>query len=234
MTADKQPTHLAIIPDGNRRWAREHGFLPGKGHREGILRFRELRDAIWRRGIPYFTFWAASEDNLIKRSRAEVRLLILLMRRELERELKLREFEEKEVRLRVVGRWHEILRDRSLKELVDELEEASSRFTKNHLTILFGYDGKREMIEAMKKINADSHTRVDAVTLEQALWTHDLPPVDLVIRTGGEPHWSAGFMMWHTANSQFYFTSAYWPAFDEHTLILALKEYTERDRRFGA
>lgn len=234
MTADKQPTHLAIIPDGNRRWAREHGFLPGRGHHEGVLRFHELRDAVWRRGIPYFTFWAASEDNLVKRNRAEVRLLVSLMRRELERELKLREFETKETRLRIVGRWHEILKDRSLKELIDKLEKESSGFTKNHLTILFGYDGKQEMLEAIKKIAADPPARIDAAALEQALWTRNLPPVDLVIRTGGEPHWSAGFMMWHTANSQFHFTSTYWPAFDEHALTLALKEYTERDRRFGA
>lgn len=222
------------MPDGNRRWAREHGFIPARGHREGVVRFREIREAVWRRGIPYLTFWAASEDNLTKRSRAEVRLLTLLMRQELKRELKLREFETKEVQLRVIGRWHEILKDRSLKELVDKLESESRRFTKNRLTILFGYDGRREMLEAIEKINAESPSRIDATTLEQALWTRDLPPVDLVIRTGGEPHWSAGFMMWHAANSQLHFTKTFWPAFDERALTIALKEYAERNRRFGA
>lgn len=228
------PRHVAVIPDGNRRWARGRGLLALQGHREGRLRFREIREAVWRLGIPYFTFWAASEDNLSKRSRTEVKLLALLMRQELRRVLAQKEFITKELRIRVIGRWYDILKDKTLKGLAEQLEGASRSFTRHHLTILFGYNGDREMIEAIEKIQKESRQPVDAALIRNALWTRDLPPVDLVIRTGGEPHWSAGFMMWHTQNAQLYFTDTLWPDFVENELTKALADYGRRPRRFGA
>lgn len=227
------PQHIAITPDGNRRWAKERGLKPWEGHREGMRRFVELSEAAFEAGISYFTFWAASEDNLTKRTPLEVKFLLMVIRDELERQLDARRFVELKVRVRVIGRWRALIADKKTHRMVERLEQETAGFTERRLTILFGYDGRREMVEAIKKITAERPKRLDYDTVHKALWTHDLPPVDFAIRTGGEPHWSAGFMMWLTAYSQFYFTETYFPAFTPKELQKALAEYARRERRFG-
>ncbi len=227
------PRHIAIIPDGNRRWAREKGFLPWDGHREGMKRYREIADAIFQREIPYFTFWAASEDNLTKRTPAEVQVLASLFKEEAAYALNSERYEKQQIRFRIFGKGREILGDTEIGERIDALEEKTRGYTARHQTILFGYDGRREMLEAVGRLALALPEEVDSDTLHSCLWTRDLPPVDFVIRTGGEPHWSSGFMMWHTANSQLYFTETFWPAFDEVALEKALAEYAQRERRFG-
>lgn len=230
----KPINHIAVIPDGNRRWARKRGLSPWEGHREGMKRFREVKDAIFKLGIPYFTFWGASYDNLAKRAKMEVGVLISLFKKELKNELKTKHFIRDETRVRIIGQWNEIVKDGELKGLVDELESASSKFSKNNFTFLIGYDGRKEMTEAIEKIREKREKMpVDYDLVKKNMWTGELPPVDYVVRTGGEPHWSAGFMMWLTANSQFYFTEKHWPAFGEKELQEALKEYARRERRFG-
>ncbi len=179
------PQHVAIIPDGNRRWAKGRGLLAGEGHRRGVRKFHEIMDEAFSRGVPCLTFWAASEDNLTKRSRFEVKLLVTLLRNE----LLSREFRERLVRDRVhtrfVGRWNEILRDAELAKAIHAVEAETSQFESSHLTILFGYDGRQEMTEAIKQIfRSKREVNFDAVG--KALWTGFLPPVDLVIRTGEE------------------------------------------------
>lgn len=230
----KQPNHLVAIPDGNRRWARERGLVPYEGHNEGIKRFHEVKDAAFRAGISYFTFWATSYDNLTKRSRIEVRVLVSNFKKELKSQLKSKQYEKDETRVRIRGLWREVIKDKSLYDLADELEKKSSAFSKHNLTILFGYDGKREMIKAIEKLKKDRAGELDYEKVKNALWTGDLPPVDFIIRTGGEPHWSAGFMMWLASDSQLYFTETYWPSFGEKELKKALLEYSKRGRRFGA
>ena len=244
MPSTNIPKHIAAIPDGNRRWAKEHSLLPWKGHQEGLLRFEEVNRHAFDRGVQYFTFWAASEDNLTKRTRIEVAVLKRLMRHQLKKELKEGELVKKKIRFRLIGRWHEILKDAEIKKLANELEKATEKFTDKQLTILFGYDGRREMLEAVRTITKEEVSRLptgqaglrgnDAYeVIKNHLWTKDLPPVDLVIRTGGEPHWSAGFMMWLTADSQFYFTPKFWPDFNNAALDKAIADYSERERRFG-
>lgn len=281
----KLPYHIAIIPDGNRRWAKSRGLILWKGHQEGVKRFREISEVAFRAGIPYLTFWGASEDNLLKRSKVEVRLLVSLLRKSLEQELKEKIFIKNKIHINVVGRWSAILKDSALERAVNALEEETKHFTRHRLTILFGYDGRREMIEAISKIANSKESRkspnerredfrgsrssatqgraltgspqfrdhgihetvsthssrtvsgqkskINYETVKKALWTGHLPPVDLVIRTGGEPHWSAGFMMWLTSDSQFYFTKTLWPDFDAKEFKKALREYGARERRFG-
>ena len=228
------PQHIAVIPDGNRRWARARRLSPWEGHREGVKRFREVSEVAWQSGVPYFTFWAGSEENLLERSRIEVRFLVSLLKNELRRQLASRETEEKQIRFRLIGRWREILKDKKLNDLAEKLEEKTKNFVKCHLTILFGYDGRREMAEAIHKIkDKREKIKADYDMIKSALWTRELPMVDVVLRTGGEPHWSAGFMMWHTAYSQFYFTEKFWPDFDEKEFKKALTDYARRERRFG-
>jgi undecaprenyl diphosphate synthase len=233
MQVSPLPSHVALIPDGNRRWARKRGLHPWEGHREGFRNFRKISEELFNRGVPYVTLWAASEDNLRKRTKAEVRFLLRFFRDELAEALASDAFVNERVRVRVIGRWQSIVRDRTLSLRIGRLEEKTRTFTKRNLTILFGYDGKREMLEAIKTMLRAGLSRVSEGDLRKALWTGHLPPVDLVIRTGGEPHWSSGFMMWLTADSQFFFTETLWPDFDTKVLDEALRDYARRERRFG-
>lgn len=228
------PNHIAIIPDGNRRWAKQHKLLAWKGHEKGVEQFHEIADTIFKHHVPYLTFWAASEDNLTKRSKHEVRFLVSLLKDWLRKELDEKEFVKNETRFRLIGRWKAIIPDHAeMETLIHALEKQTEHFKKNNLTILFAYDGQREMIEAIKKINKNQEVEVSDASLRKALWTGVLPPVDLVIRTGGEPHWSAGFMMWHTANAQFAFTQTLWPEFKKKELEAILEDFSNRERRFG-
>ncbi len=226
------PQHVAIIPDGNRRWAKAQGLDPWKGHEEGVKRFEEVSEAAFAAGISYFTFWAASEDNLKSRPKLEVTALVYLIDKYLSTESTLQRFEQEKVRVRVLGRWQELISSQGVHAGIERLQQRTSGFTERNLTILLGYDGQSEMLAALKQL-ALTKQAIDTATLRAALWTADLPPVDLVVRTGGEPHWSAGFMMWHVANSQLYFTEELWPEFTALSLEKALQDFESRGRRFG-
>ena len=159
--------------------------------------------------------------------------LLTLLKEELERELNSGVFEKYNVRLSVVGRWRTILKRRKdVIGLIDTIEKKTRNFKTHRLTVLLGYDGQEEMLEAVESLRK-SKTSATGTALTNALWTGELPPVDLVIRTGGEPHWSAGFLMWHTANSQLYFPDVLWPEFDHKEFQKALADYGKRERRFG-
>lgn len=227
------PNHIAIIPDGNRRWAKARLLNPWDGHTEGVKRFWEIAESANDQGIKYLTFWAASYGNLTKRSALEVKFLIELLRRELSKPELRQKLINGKIRLRVMGEWQQIINDKKLEEVIHGLEDDTAGFTSSNLTILFGYDGQREMISAANAL-VKSGELVTEESLHSALWTADLPDVDLVIRTGGEPHWSAGFMMWLTANSQFYFTDMLWPDFKTEELKKAFAEYERRERRLGS
>ena len=227
------PKHVVVVPDGNRRWAKERGMDPWEGHREGALRYEEVVEAAFDQGVKYFTFWAASEDNVTKRSSLEVQFVLNLFRNELMRGLVSDVFEKNQVRIRIVGRYKELVKDEKLNQAIADLENKTAGFTEKFLTVLFCYDGRSEMLAAMEAVRQSSEP-FTAETVQNNLWTNYLPPVDLVIRTGGEPHWSAGLMMWLTANSQFYFTPDYWPSFTPEKFKVALEDYANRGRRFGA
>ena len=224
--------HIALIPDGNRRWARGKGLIPWKGHEKGAERFFEIAEIAFNAGIPYVTLWAASADNLTKRSKIEIKFLCSILRRELGSKQTIARFMDNRIRVRFIGQWKKLVEDDTLISVLEKRQEETKGFTERNLTVLFGYDGKREMMEAIKKLR-QSEIPVDYDTVKESLWTGVLPPVDLVIRTGGEPHWSAGFMMWHTADSQFYFTEKLWPDFDGKELEKAFADYARRERRFG-
>lgn len=224
--------HLAMIPDGNRRWAKARLLLPWKGHVEGVKRFWELAEESAQAGIKYLTFWAGSYSNLAKRSKEEVDVLFELMATELAKPELLQKLTQNKTSLRVIGEWELFARDFKLKEALQEVEQKTSGGADHHLTILFGYDGQREMLAAIKSLQ-QSGQEVTTEILQQNLLTAELPAVDLVIRTGGEPHWSAGFLMWQTANSQFYFTDELWPDFKVPQLKTALEDFERRERRLG-
>lgn len=225
--------HLALIPDGNRRWARERGLVPWKGHEKGAERFFEIAEHAFTSGISYVTFWAASADNFTNRSKIEIKLLCSILRRELESERMIARFMDNHIRVRFIGQWRKLVSDKKLISVIEQRQKDTQHFTDKNLTVLFGYDGKVEMMDAIKKLRRVPEIPIDYDTVKANLWTSELPPVDLVIRTGGDPHWSAGFMMWHTADSQFYFTQKFWPDFAAKELQKALTDYARRERRFG-
>jgi undecaprenyl diphosphate synthase len=142
-------------------------------------------------------------------------------------------FEEK-VRVNIFGRWKEIF-PKKLKETIFEIIKKTKNHDRYFLTFLLAYNGTDEMLEAIKKISKKKIKKIDEKILLENLWTGSLPPVDLVIRTGceGDPHNSAGFMMWHTAYSQFYFTKTLFPDFSPEEFEKAIENFQKRERRFG-
>jgi undecaprenyl diphosphate synthase len=230
------PVHVAIIPDGNRRWAKKHCLDPWIGHANGVKRFEEIADALFRHNIPYCTFWAASIDNLLKRNKKEIDYLVGLMKKQLNARIK--SAEKDKIRFFIFGRGQSIVNDQKLDALISKLEKKTEGYAKRTLTILFGYDGFDEMATAVNKIINSRPTVINYETIKNALWTQDLPPVDLVIRTGelfsNWTHLSAGFMMWLTGNSKIYSPPVFWPDFTEKELDKALEECGKEKRRFGA
>jgi undecaprenyl diphosphate synthase len=237
------PTHVAVIPDGNRRWARERGRLGFEGHIEGAKRFREISKVAFKMGVHYFTFWAASEDNLRNRDIAEVTQLVLLFRRELERKQTLDNCLKNGIRFKTLGGWHRIVDDQCLLNAILALQERTKEFDQRFLTVLFGYSGEREMIETVKrvcKLSLGNIERLDGEVLKNALWTRELPPVDLIIRTGAceeGPNWShnsSGFMMLLAANAKTFSPPTLWPDFTVEMFRQVVADYSKVPRRFGA
>ena len=229
--------HIAIIPDGNRRWAERKGVPLYEGHRIGVETTEKIFEKALELKIPYLTFWAASYDNLLRRSREEVKFLIQLITEEFQRLLKDARVEKNKVKIRILGRFREILPAKTLR-IIEKLMEKTEKYEIFSLTFLLAYNGTDEMVEAIKRITKafkESTIKITDHVIKNFLWTKDLPPVDLVIRTGCEedPHNSAGFMMWHTAYSQYYFTKTLYPDFSPEEFERAINNFLERERRMG-
>jgi len=231
---DLLPRHVVIIPDGNRRWATERSLEPWEGHEAGAKNTEKIIREIKRLGVREITFWGSSLENLIKRPVLESKALLRIYETYFKELLESDDIHKDEVQIRFIGRWEEQFPS-SLKKIMHECIEATKNYNKHFLNFLLAYSGDDEMRQAVQKI-AETLEKGASVTdemIKNHLMTRDLPPVDLLIRTGGEPHLSAGFMMWDIANTQFYFSEKYYPDFDESSLHEALIDYTSRGRRFG-
>lgn len=229
------PEHVAIIPDGNRRWARERGKDPWEGHREGARNTEALIKAANEAGVKCLSFWGSSQDNLKKRPMEEKRALLDIYVEYFHRILSSDDVHENEARVRVLGEWERQFPD-ALKKTIRECVESTRRYSKRALNFFLAYNGDREMLSAIRKMLSDG-LAPDAVTpeaIKKRLFTRDLPPVDYLIRTGGEPHLSAGFMMWDTANAQLFFSEKFYPDFGPKDFAEALEEFARRKRRLGA
>lgn len=228
------PNHVAIIPDGNRRWAKEKGLRPWEGHEAGAQNTEKLVDFALERGVRCLSFWGSSMDNLTKRPMEEKIALLDIYGRYFEKLIESPKIHENEVRINVIGCWREQFPN-SLKQIIETAVDRTKHYKKRVLNFMLAYGGTDEMIKAIQDIhdNLEKGAKVTAEMVKQNLMTKDLPVVDYVIRTGGEPHWSAGFMMWDTADAQLYFSEAYYPDFDEKKFGEALEEYARRQRRFG-
>jgi undecaprenyl diphosphate synthase len=234
MSLEKMPIHIAIIPDGNRRWARSRGLLPWDGHAEGAKIVEKLIKKALNLGIKNLSFWGSSLDNLKKRPYQEKRALLKIYLEHFNRLAESEEVHKNKARINVIGKWEEQFPE-PLKKIIKKCINATKNYRSHFLNFFLAYNGDDEMIEAVKKIikNYQNVSQITAKTIKENLMTKDLPPVDLLIRTGGDPHNSVGFMMWDTANSQMYFTQKLFPDFDEKEFEKAIEEYQRRERRMG-
>lgn len=226
------PQHIAIIMDGNRRWASKRGLPKAIGHANGARRVRSLVEACSERGIPYLTLFAFSTENW-KRPADEVSGLMGLFLLYLQKEAG--DMHAKDVRLKIIG-------DRSgfdarLQALMANVEDMTADNKKITLTIAANYGGRWDMLQAMQAWQAANPDASLDVLGDEAfrpyLSTGDMPDPDLLIRTGGELRIS-NFMLWQAAYTELYFTDTLWPDFSVESLDAALAWYAQRDRRFGA
>jgi undecaprenyl diphosphate synthase len=229
------PLHVAIIPDGNRRWATARGLQPWEGHEAGAQNTERLIRKARAIGIRHLSFWGSSLENLKKRPLLETQALLRIYETYF---TKLRESEDihkDEARVNFIGHWEEQF-PASLKDVLYRCSEATRDYGRYFLNFFLAYSGNDEMLGAIRSIAARFPGSPESITsevLKQHLMTKDLPPVDLMIRTGGEPHLSAGFMMWDVSDSQLYFSEKNYPDFDEGEFGRAIEDYQNRVRRFG-
>ncbi len=223
------PTHVAIIMDGNGRWAKARGLPRLAGHRAGTENLRRILTACVEFGIQVLTIWAFSTENW-RRPQEEVRGLMTILEQVIDRELS--ELHKNGVRLRHIGRLEGI--SPNLQEKVRRAIEVTKDNSRLTLNVAFNYGGKAEILDAVKRIVADGvrPEDVDENLFARYLYTAGLPDPDMIIRTGNESRIS-NFMLWQGAYSEYYFTPVLWPDFDKQELRKALEDYARRERRFG-
>ena len=222
-------THLAIIMDGNRRWARQHTMRALAGHDKGAQNLKDIARAVAEHGVTYLTVFAFSSENW-KRSQAEVSGLISLMRGFLQNDVQ--QLIDDNIRLLIIGDRSAF--DDDLQALFAAAEQRTSSCTRLTLTIAVNYGGRQDILNAAQAVLQDQHA---GVTLEQhdfemKLNTRQLPDVDLLVRTGGERRLS-NFLLWEMSYAELYFTDVLWPDFTTQDLSSAIKDYYSRDRRYG-
>jgi len=227
------PAHVAIIMDGNGRWAAQRGLPRFEGHRRGVDAIRRAVRIAGDLGIRYLTVYSFSAENW-RRPAQEVSDLMGLLKRFVRHDLA--ELHANNVRVRIIGEREGLASD--IRPLLEEAEQLTRDNTGLTLIIAFNYGGRQEILSAVRalarKVQEGSldPDRIDMETIEAALDTHGIPDPDLVIRTSGEQRVS-NFLTWQTAYSEFVFLPCYWPDFDEATFKAAIDEYFRRDRRFG-
>ena len=226
---ERVPRHVAIIMDGNGRWAKARGLPRLAGHRAGTENLTPIIEACVEFGIEILTIWAFSTENW-RRPETEVKGLLRILQKMIRREL--RELHKQGVRLRHLG-YLDHLPERLQKQVCEAVE-----LTRNNerliLNVAFDYGGRAEIVDAVRRIITDGVPpgEVDEALLSSYMYTAGQPDPDLIIRTSGEMR-TSGFMLWQSAYAEYYVTPTFWPDFDREELHAALIAYKQRDRRFG-
>ena len=230
---DRLPRHVAVIMDGNGRWAQRRGLSRIEGHKRGKEAVRKIVEASRELGLSYLTLYAFSSENW-QRPPHEVRALMGLLNRYLRTEM--RRMMRYDIRLRAIGNL-ERLPANVRKSLLDAVD-ATRANTGLTVILAVSYSAREEIVSAVQALAQDVHAgrldprRIDEQTVERFLWTSDIPAPDLLIRTSGEFRVS-NFMLWQLAYTELYVTDTLWPDFDREAFEHALAEYQHRDRRFG-
>jgi undecaprenyl diphosphate synthase len=225
-----RPRHVAIIMDGNGRWARRRGLPRIEGHREGIKRVNEIIDVAIESGLEAITFYTFSMENW-RRPKREVNALMSLLHKYLRSEMQ--RLIEKDVVFRAIGNI-KMLPER-IQRLLKKFEEQTRDNTGLKLISALSYGGRDEIVNAIRNImrNGVGPQDIDERLIEQYLYTAGIPEPDLIIRTSGEMRLS-NFLLWQSAYSELYFTETLWPDFGREEFLRAIKDYERRERRFGA
>lgn len=229
----KIPTHVAIIMDGNGRWAQQRGLLRSKGHEKGTESVRTAIRACRKLGIRYLTLYAFSVENW-SRPKAEIEALMNLLKKFLRNEV--RELHENKVRLRAIGRLSDL--PKSVRRELNEAMRVTEHYREATLTLALSYGGRTEIVHATQALARKVKTgEIDPDTIDEAaiaanLYAPDIPDPDLMIRTSGEMRIS-NFLLWQLSYSELYVTDTLWPDFREEHMLKAIEEYSRRHRRFG-
>ena len=226
------PNHIAIILDGNGRWAKKRGMPRSYGHVKGCANLETICDDMKELGVKYLTVYAFSTENW-KRSREEVEGLMKLFRNYLKKCIKIAE--RNKMRVRVIGDITAF--DKDIQERIAYLEEFSKKYDELHFQIALNYGSRDEITRAVNKMLEDQKEGrlqgpVTEETISDYLDTAGLPDPDLLIRTSGEERLS-NYLLWQLAYTEFYFTNVPWPDFKKDELVKAIEKYNERDRRYG-
>ena len=227
------PQHIAIILDGNGRWAKKKGMPRNYGHTQGSKNVERICEDAYKMGVKYLTVYAFSTENW-KRPKEEVDALMNLLRNYMRTCLKTAE--KNRMRVRVLG--DKTALDDDIRKRIAELEEATKNNDGLNFQIALNYGSRDEMVRAMRKMCMDvkegklEAEQIDETLFETYLDTHDIPDPDLMIRTSGEQRLS-NYLLWQLAYSEFCFTDVLWPDFTKEDLAKAIEYYNGRDRRFG-
>jgi undecaprenyl diphosphate synthase len=227
------PKHLAIIMDGNGRWAKQQGLLRALGHENGTKSVRVVVEACAELNIPFLTLYAFSTENW-NRPKREVELLMKLLVASLKKEIKT--LQDNEIKLTAIGNL-DTLPKKVYKELLEVIDKTKDN-TNMTLTLALSYGSREELVKTVKEIslkvknNLISRDAIDESVINNHLYTRNLPDVDLLIRTSGEQRIS-NFLLWQLAYAELYFTDTLWPDFTKTHLFEAFLKYQNRERRFG-
>jgi undecaprenyl diphosphate synthase len=228
---DRLPRHIAIIMDGNGRWAKRRRLPRIAGHRAGISAVRHAVEACARLGVPYLTLYAFSVENW-KRPHTEIKLLMGLLREYLKKEIG--ELNRQNIRLEVIGRIQELP-----QPVLQDLQNALERTRQNtglRLVLALNYGGRAELVDAVRELLAHAKQNgsitVDESLLSEHLYTRGLPDPDLLIRTSGELRLS-NFLLWQVAYAEIWVTETLWPDFTQRDLFQAIVDFQKRERRYG-
>lgn len=232
-----QPEHIAIILDGNRRWASEKVLDPWLGHERGAEKIEELLDWCLKLDVKSVTLYTFSTENF-RRSSAEVQQIMRIAEQWFRKILTDKRIHGDRIRVKVLGRVG--LLPEELRQLISEVEKATENYDRHFLNFAFAYGGRAEIVDAARKIAEEVESgklKPDAVnekTFEQYLYTSHMPQQDpdLIIRTSGEERLS-GFLLWQSAYSELFFLDVYWPDFRFIDLLRAVRTFQRRKRRFG-
>ena len=228
MEEEKIPKHIAIILDGNRRWAKKVGLPKLKGHEKGFNKIREVLDWCVELGIKEITLYCFSTENF-KRDKEEVDYLFNLFRK------KIKDFEEnktihdKKVKISVIGKISMFPED--MQKAMKEIMEKTKDYGNYKLNLALAYGGKAEIVDAFNKIISKGIKEIDENTIKENLYLTD--DVDLMIRPGGEKRIS-NFLLWQNSYAELFFIDKFWPEFTKQDLIQIIQEFKKRERRFGS
>lgn len=223
----KPPTHVAIIMDGNRRWAKKRNLPPTEGHKAGVDTLEKVLKIVLEKNIKYLTIYALSTENLLNRSKFELGVLFSILKKGIEEKVII--LGKNHINIRFLGNLTVL--PENLQNSLKETEMQLSKNKKLFLNVCLNYGGRDEIIHAIKSIRKPTEL-VDTSDIENNLYTSGIPDPDLIIRTGGQKRLS-NFLLWQSSYSELFFTDTFWPDFDKKEFNQIINSYYDRKRNFG-